>query len=57
MSNVSKSEIIERMEDVLSYILSRKYNCKIQIHLKKGEITNGDINKTGNIREKQISHR
>lgn len=36
MSNVSKKELIERIEDVLSYILSKKYDCKVTIRLKKG---------------------
>lgn len=57
MNNVSRKELIERIEDVLSYILSKKYNCKIQIHLKKGEITNDNIDQTRNIREKQVLHR
>ena len=52
MSNVSKNDIIEKIEDVLSYILSKKYNCKLQIHLKKDEITNDNIIKSATITEK-----
>ena len=49
MSNVSKKELIERIEDVLSYILSKKYDCKVRIHMKKDEITNGDNNTSRDI--------
>ena len=49
MDNVSRNALLERIEDTLSYILSKKYDCTVKIYLKKDEITNGDSDKTGNI--------
>ena len=51
MNKVSRNSIIERIEDCLSYILSKKYNCDVKIYLKKDEITNVDSNKTPTIEE------
>lgn len=52
MDEVSKNEIKGRIEYIMSYLLSKKYDADIKIHLKKGEITNGYNNKSGSIREK-----
>lgn len=52
MDRVSKNEIIERIEYILSYLLSRKHNANIKIYLKKEKITNGDSDQTGDISEK-----
>lgn len=49
MSKVSRNEIIERIEYIMSYLLSKKYDADIKVYMKKEEITNGDSNKTGNI--------
>lgn len=49
MDSVSKNEIRERIEYILSHLLSRKYNCDIRIYLKKDEITNDNNDKTGTI--------
>lgn len=57
MDNVSKNAILERIEDTLSYILSKKYDCNIKIYLKKDEFTNVNSNKTSDIREQQILDR
>ena len=57
MDNVSKNEIIERIEYILSYLLSKKHGCNVKIYLKKEEITSDNFNKSSNIGEKQISHR
>lgn len=50
MDNVSRNSLLERIEDTLSYILSKKYDCEIKIYLKKDEITNG-VNKSRTIEE------
>lgn len=52
MSKVSRNEIIERIEYIMSYLLSKKYDADIKVYMKKEEITNGDSNKTGNLEEK-----
>lgn len=52
MDSVSKNEIIGRIEYIMSYLLSKKYDADIKIHLKKEKITNGNNNQTGTIREK-----
>ena len=51
MDKVSRNEIRGRIEHIMSYLLSKKYDADIKIHLKKEKITNGDDNKSGNIRE------
>ena len=57
MDSVSKNEIINRIEHIMSYLLSKKHNADIKIYLKKDEITNGNRDKTRDIVEKQILHR
>lgn len=52
MDEVSKNEIKGRIEYIMSYLLSKKYDADIKIHLKKEQITNGNNNKSGSIREK-----
>lgn len=52
MDRVSKNEIIERIEYILSYLLSRKHNADIKIYLKKEQITNGNSDQTKHIDEK-----
>lgn len=54
MDNVSKNALIERIEDTLSYLLSKKYNADIKIYLKKEGITNGNKDTTSDLGEKQI---
>lgn len=44
MDDVSKNEIIERIEKILSYLLSKKYDADIKIYFKKEKITNGNSN-------------
>ena len=46
MDRVSKNEIIERIEYILSYLLSKKHNANIKIYLKKEQITNDNSNQT-----------
>ena len=46
MDRVSKNEIIERIEYILSYLLSKKHNANIKIYLKKGQITNDNSDQT-----------
>lgn len=52
MDKVSKNEIIGRIEYIMSYLLSKKYDADIKIHLKKEQITNDNIDQTRSIREK-----
>ena len=42
MNEVSKNEIISRIEYIMSYLLSKKHNADIRIYIKKDEITNGN---------------
>lgn len=57
MDNVSKNEIIERIEHILSYLLSKKHNADIKIYFKKEKITNDDFDKGSDFREEQILDR
>ena len=52
MDSVSKNEIIGRIEYIMGYLLSKKYDADVKIHLKKEQITNGNSDQTGNIEEK-----
>lgn len=52
MDKVSKLELINKIEDTLSYLLSRKHKADIKIYFKKDGITNGNEDKSGNIRKK-----
>jgi hypothetical protein len=49
MDGVSKNEIIERIEYIMSYLLSKKHDADIKIYLKKEQITNGDFDQTRSI--------
>lgn len=51
MDKVSKNEIIGRIEYIMSYLLSKKHNADIKIHIKKEKITNGNNDQTGNLKE------
>lgn len=52
MDSVSKNEIRGRIEYIMSYLLSKKYDADVKIYLKKEKITNGDSNQSRDIREK-----
>ena len=52
MDSVSKNEIMNRIEYIMSYLLSKKHNADIKIYLKKDGITNGNKRKSGHIRQK-----
>lgn len=52
VNRVSKTEIIERVEYILSYLLSKKHNADIKIIFKKEENTNGNSNTSRSINEK-----
>lgn len=54
MDEVSKNRTIERIEHILSYLLSRKYDRDIKIYFKKDGVKGGNGNKAGNIGEKQV---
>ena len=51
MDRVSKKALIERIEYIMSYLLSKKYDCNIKIYYKKDEITNGNNSTSKNIAE------
>lgn len=57
MDGVSKKEIIERIEYILSHLLSKKHDADIKIYFKKEKITNGNDDTSGNFREKQVLDR
>lgn len=52
MDKVSKLELIKKIEDTLSYLLSRKYNADIKIYFKKDGITSDDEDTSNNFGEK-----
>lgn len=52
MNKVSRNEIIGRIEYIMSYLLSKKYDADIKVYMKKEEIANGDNDKAGSINEK-----
>ena len=52
MDKVSKIELIEKIEDILSYLLSKKHDADIKIYFKKDGITNGNKCKSGRVRKK-----
>jgi hypothetical protein len=49
---MNKNNIIERMEYILGYLLSRKHNASVKIYFKKENDINGDKNQTRIIKEK-----
>lgn len=51
MNEVSKNEIRNRIEYIMSYLLSKKYDAEVKIHLKKEEITSVNVNTSGDIVE------
>lgn len=51
MDSVSKNEIMNRIEYIMSYLLSKKHDADIKIYLKKDGITNGNEDTSSNIRE------
>ena len=57
MDKVSRNEIIGRIEYIMSYLLSKKHNADIKIHIKKEKITNGDNCTSDDISEEQILDR
>ncbi len=52
MDEVSRNEIRGRIEYIMSYLLSKKYDADIKIHLKKEKITNDNIDQSRDIDEK-----
>ena len=52
MDKVSKVELIGKIEDILSYLLSKKHNADIKIYFKKDGITNGNKRKSSRVRKK-----
>lgn len=49
MDDVSKNALIEKIEYIMSYLLSRKYDRDIKIYYKKVEITNDNNDQTRDI--------
>lgn len=54
---MNKNEVISRIEHILSYLLSNKHGASIKIAFKKENNTNGNTNKTGDIKKEQILDR
>lgn len=46
MDEVSKNALIEKIEYIMSYLMSKKHECEIKIYYKKDGITNGDNDKS-----------
>ena len=57
MDEASKNYIIERIEYILSYLLSRKHDSDITISFKKVGENDGNNRKTDNIRKEQVLDR
>ncbi len=49
---MDKNRVIERMEYILSYLLSRKHNASVKITFKKENVESGNKDKTRTIKEK-----
>lgn len=55
MRKVSKADIKARIEDILSDILSDKYEMEIKLKFEKSEeINDGNDNKSRNFEEKRL---
>ncbi len=52
MDSVSKNEIRGRIEYIMSYLLSKKYDADVKICLKKEKITNDNVTKSRAITKK-----
>jgi hypothetical protein len=52
VDRVSKTELIERVEYILSYLLSKKHNADVKIIFKKEKITNGNSDTSRNFSKK-----
>ena len=39
MDNVSKKELTDNVEHIMSYLLSKKYGCTVRIYFKKEQLT------------------
>lgn len=50
---VSKREIVANIEDILSYLLSKKHGMDVRIIFKKGKYEDGNYDTSRDIREKQ----
>lgn len=57
MDEASKTRIVERIEYILSYLLSRKHDRDIKIYFKKVSEFDGNGYKAGDIGEEQILDR
>ena len=57
MDEASKKALIERIEYILSYLLSRKYDHDIKLYFKKESDGNGYGDTSKDISEKQILDR
>ena len=57
VDKVSKNRIIERIEYILGYLLSKKYDHNITIHFKKARTIDGHNGASGDIREEQVLDR
>lgn len=53
----NKYELATRIEHILSYLLSRKYNASVKITFKKENYIDGNTNQTRGITKEQILDR
>ena len=52
MDNKARYELITRIEDILNYLLSKRYNVNVKIEFEKEKYLNGNTNKTGDFKKK-----
>lgn len=52
MDNKTKCELVTRIEDILNYLLSKRYNVNVRIEFEKGKYLDGNVNKTGDFEKK-----
>ena len=51
MDDKSKYELVTRIEDVLNYLLSKRYNVNVKIEFEKEKYLNGNTDKSGDFKK------
>ena len=51
MDNKSKYELVSRIEDILNYLLSKRYNVNVKIEFEKEKYLDGNTNQTGDFKK------
>ena len=49
MDNKSKYELVTRIEDILNYLLSKRYNVNVKIEFDKEKYLDGNTDQTRSI--------